>query len=54
MLAVKKIRLFFGRHKNNFRLYVISSFKKDDITSTIKSLNPTKVHGFDHISVCMI
>ena len=31
-----------------------ASIKKDDITSIIKSLNSTKVHGFDNISVRMI
>ena len=28
--------------------------KKNDITSIIKSLNPTKAHGFDNISIRMI
>ena len=30
------------------------SIKKDDMTSIIKSINPTKVHGFDNISISMI
>ena len=37
----------------NKRLKTVS-IKKDDITSTIKSLNQTKSHGFDNISICMI
>ena len=31
-----------------------SFFKKDDIVSIIKALNPAKAHGFDNISVRMI
>ena len=30
------------------------SFKDSDITSIIKSLKPTKAHGADNISICMI
>ena len=30
------------------------SFKDSDITSMIKSLKPTKAHGADNISICMI
>ena len=30
------------------------TIKKDDIISIIKSLNPTKAHGFDKISIRMI
>ena len=30
------------------------SIKKDDITSIIKFLNPTKARGFDDISIRMI
>ena len=30
------------------------SIKKDDVTSIIKLLNPTKARGFDDISIRMI
>ena len=49
--------------KNNSKLTLLSkntdkrlntvSIKKD-VTSIIKSLNPTKAHGFDKISICMV
>ena len=39
---------------NNEKRLNIVSIKKDDITSIIKSVNPTKAHGFDNISVHMI
>ena len=32
----------------------IFSIKKEGTASIIKSLNPTKAHGFESISVCMI
>ena len=38
---------------NDIRLNTIS-FKDRDITSIIKSLKPTKAHGADNISICMI
>ena len=52
------------RSKNNSKLPLLLmntdkrlntvSIKKDDITLLIKSLNPTKAHSFDNISICMI
>ena len=39
--------------KTDKRLNTIS-FKDSDITSIIKSLKPTKAHGADNISICMI
>ena len=30
------------------------SIEKGNVTSIIKPLNPTKVHGFDKILICMI
>ena len=36
---------------NTDKLLNTVCFKKDDITSIIKCLNPTKAHGFDNISI---
>ena len=39
----------------------INSFKitknlqpKDDIAKTIKNLDPSKIHGYDMLSICML
>ena len=47
-----KLPIDSSKRRNNFLSTL--SFTKDDITNTIKNLNPNKAHGFDMISIRML